>query len=102
MKEKYLELCERHLKVMQNKNIIISIYTNASGYLWSMCKVDSGTDLGWCDHKGDCEMSGAYKTYNGALEHALDLIDKADLNKFRKDVKTNFHWGNYTDYLLKL
>ncbi len=45
--EKFIELCKRHKTIMNTKNIIVSIYTNASGFLWSMCKVDSGTDLGW-------------------------------------------------------
>lgn len=100
--KKYLELCKRHYDVMRDKNIIIVIDTNASGYVWSMSKVDSGTDLGWSEYSGDDEFGGAYKTYEGALEHALDLIAKSDLDNFRKNVKNNFHWGNYADYLLSL
>ena len=85
---------------MDEKNIIVSVYTNASGFLWGMCMVDSGTDLGWSDHNGDCEMSGAFTTYENALEDALNLIDKCDLDRFRKETPNGkFHWGNYSIHL---
>ena len=82
------------------KQMVVSVYTNASGFLWSFSKVDSGTDLGWCDHNGDCEMSGAFTSYENALEDALNLIDKCDLEQFRKETPSNkFHWGNYSHHL---
>lgn len=97
--EKFIELCKRHKVIMDTKNILVSVYTNASGYLWQVMKVDSGTDLGWSEFNGDCEMSGSFKTYENALEDALNLIDKCDLEKYHKECDTPFHWGNYADYL---
>ena len=97
--ERLFELTKRHKQIMLEKNIIVSVYTNASGFLWSMCMVNSGTDLGWSDHNGDCEMSGTFTTYENALEDALNLIDKCDLDRFRREnTDSNFHWGNYSSY----
>jgi hypothetical protein len=98
--EKLIELTKRHKIIMDTKNILVCVYTNASGFLWTMMKVDSGTGLGDSGYNGDCEMSGCFTTYENALEDALNLIDNADLSKFKKDTPTNeFHWGNYSDYL---
>ena len=77
---------------MDKKNIIISVYTNASGFLWSVCKVDSGTDLGWC---GDNKRWDSFETYEDALENAIDLIDTCDLSQYHSRYKKDFHWGNY-------
>lgn len=100
--EKYLELCKKHYEIMEKKNILISFYSNASGFLWQVMKVDSGTDLGWSEFNGNCEMSGTFIKYEDALEDAINLIEKADLVKFKKETKTSeFHWGNYVHYLNK-
>ena len=100
--ERLLELTKRHKQLMDEKNILICVYTNASGFLWSMMMVDSGTDLGWSEYNGNCELSGAYTSYENALEGALNLTEKCDLNKFRKDCpKNEFHWGNYSNHLFK-
>ena len=97
-----VDLSLRHKKLMEEKNILISVYTNASGFLWSIMKVDSGTDLGWSEFNGDCKMSGTFTTYEKAFEDALNLIDKADLSKFQKQYpKDKFHWGNYAQWLCK-
>ena len=97
---KYLELCQKHKELMDSKNILISVYTNASGFLWNIMKLDSGTDLGWSEYEGDCEMSGTFTTYENALEDALTLISKADLKEFEKKCpKDKFHWGNYAGWL---
>ena len=97
-----LNLTLRHKILREERNIIISIYTNASGFLWSACMVDSGTDLGWSDLNGDCEMSGSFTTYDKTLEDALDLIANCSLKKFKNDVPASkFHWGNYIEYLDK-
>ena len=95
------ELSNRHEEVMKSKNILVSVYTNASGFLWNMMMVDSGTDLGWSEYNGDCEMSGTFTSYGKALKDALDLIDKCDLDSFKKANKSQFHWGNYATYLNK-
>ena len=94
------DLALRHKKLMDEKNILISVYTNASGLLWSIMKVDSGTGLGWSEFNGDCEMSGTFTTYEKAFDDALNLVDKADLSKFQKECpKDKFHWGNYAEWL---
>ena len=98
--EKLIELTKRHKVIMDKKNILVSVYTNASGFLWQVMMVDSGTDLGWCDFNGDCEYSASFTTYEKALEDALNLIDKCDLKKFKKDMgKSPSHWGNYAGHL---
>jgi hypothetical protein len=99
--ERLIELTKRHKAIMDNKNILVSIYTNASGFLWQMMKVDSGTDLGWSEYDGDCKMSGAFTSYENALEHALNLIDKCDLDEFIKKCGKDFHWGNYAEFIKK-
>ncbi len=99
--DRLIELTKRHKIQMDKKNILISVYTNASGFLWQMMKVDSGTDLGWSGFNGDCEMSGAFTSYENALEHALNLVDKGDLTKFEKEYpKDKFHWGKYVNWLI--
>lgn len=50
-----LELTKRHKSIMDSEKVLISIYNNASGFLWSMAKLEGGTDLGWSDHHGNCE-----------------------------------------------
>jgi hypothetical protein len=98
--EKYLELCKQHMEVMQKKNILISVYTNASGFLYSLMKVDSGTDLGWSDFNGDCPYSGTFTSFDKALEDALNLISLCDLERFRKECPNNrWHWGNYVSFV---
>lgn len=63
-------------------------------------KVDSGTDLGWSDHNGNCIHSGAFIHYEDALEDALNLIDQCDLKKFKKETYNDkFHWGKYAEHL---
>lgn len=100
--ERLLELTKRHKIQMNEKNVLVSVYTNASGFLWHMMQVDSGTDLGWSEYNGDCEISGTFTSYENALEDALELVAKCDLEKFRKDCpKDQFHWGNYAQWLSK-
>ena len=98
--ERLIDLTLRHKNIMITKNILVSVYTNASGFLWSVMMVDSGTDLGWSDFYGDCKETGTFTSYENALEDALNLIDKCDLEKYRKSCsKNNFHLGNYAGFL---
>lgn len=98
--EREIELTKKHFEIRRDKDILVSVYTNASGFLWSIMKVDSGTDLGWSDFNGNCEMTGSFKTYADALEDALTLIEKCDLERFRKETPSwKFHWGNYAEHL---
>ena len=99
MKE-IIDLAIAHKRIMDEKNIIIWVYTNASGFLWGISKLDSGTDLGWSDFNGDCEYTGSFKTYESAMRDAIDLINKCDLQQFKKEVPSKrFHWGNYSTHL---
>lgn len=100
--ERLIELTKRHKQIMIDKNIIVSVYTNASGFLWNIAKVDSGTDLGWSEYNGNCEMSGAFIEYEDALEDIINLIEKCDLEQFQKETSPKkFHWGNYSKHLDK-
>jgi hypothetical protein len=96
--DRLIELTKRYKKVMDDKNIIIQVYTNASGFLWALSKLDSGTNLGWSGYVGDCENSNTFTSYENALEDALNLIDKCDLDRFRKEIN-DFHWGNYSKFI---
>jgi hypothetical protein len=97
-----VDLVLRHKKLMVEKDILISVYTNASGFLWDIMKVDSGTGLGWSEYEGDCELSGCFTSYERALKDALDLIAKCDLKKFSEDCPADkFHWGKYASWLSK-
>ena len=98
---KTAELAIRHNKLMKERDIIISIYTNASGFLWSMCKVESGTDLGYSEYNGDCEASGSFTTYNKAFEDALLIAEKCTLEEFKNKSK-NMHWSNYANFVRTL
>lgn len=100
--QRLVELTKRHKIQMDKENVLISVYTNASGFLWSMMMVKGGTDLGYSEHNGDCEMSGSFTSYENALEDALNLVAKCGLKKFQKDCpKNEFHWGNYAGWLSK-
>ncbi len=95
-----LRLTMRHKVIMDKKNIVIQIYPNATGFLWSMSKLNTGTDLGWSDFNGDHKASRTFTTYEKALEDAIDLVDKCDLERFVSDTpETEFHWGLYAGHL---
>ncbi len=98
--ERLLELTKQHKVIMKTKNIIIWVYTNASGFLWGISKLDSGTDLGWSDFNGNCKLTGTFLEYEDALEDAITLINKCDLEQFRKETSGG-HWGNYSHHLDK-
>lgn len=99
--EEFLQLMKRHKVQMDEKRILISVYTNASGYLWQMMIVNSGTDLGWSRFSGDCKHSGTFTSYEKALEHALDLVAKCDLDKYKADCSADiFHWAGYADWVV--
>lgn len=96
--KKIIELTRRHMIQMKEKNILISIYTNASGFLWGLMKVSDGTNLGWSDFDGDCDMSGTYTSYEKALESALDLVSLSsleDYEKFRSHSSRPCHWSKF-------
>jgi len=59
-------------------------------------KVHSATNLfDNCDIK--CRQ---FNNYYDTLENALNIIDKCDLEKFKKECSSNeFHWSNYTNFV---
>lgn len=99
MSEKLIDLTLRAKEIREKHNVLIQIYNNASGYLWALAKVDTGTDLGWCEDNGNCPMSGAFVEYEDALEDAVSLVEKCSLKKFQTEWNRNFHWGNYATHL---
>lgn len=83
--------------IREKRGVHIEIHRNASGYYWSMCKSDSGTDLGWSDHIGPND-GGVWDNFEDALENALYVQLSYDLPENTKLIK---HWGNYIDFALK-
>ncbi len=93
MSKKTLE--ERHKAIRDNKNVVIQVYTNASGYLWAICKADSGTDLGFI---GDCDNYEEFNDYDKCMEDIVELLEKNSLEEF---AKKKSHWSFYATYMIK-
>ena len=83
--------------IREKRGVHIQIHRNGSGYYWSMCKEDGGTDLGWSDYKGP-NAGGAWDKFEDALEDALFVQLSYDLPENTKVIK---HWGNYVEFALK-
>ncbi len=83
--------------IRETRSVHIEIHRNASGYYWSMCKADGGTDLGWSDISGPND-SGVWDSFEGALENALQVQLSYDLPN---DITIIKHWGNYVEFALK-
>ncbi len=86
-----------HTFIRKNLEVLIQVYNSASGYLWALSLNPGGTDLGWCDHSGNCEMSGAYITYEDALEHAIEMCLTKTFGEFSKTPYK--HIGLYADFI---
>lgn len=69
-------------------NLLVSVYSNASGYLWNRMDAAGGTSRGWSEDEGPND-SGCWDTYDDALEAGLTSaikfieirIDKTDETK---------------------
>ena len=83
--------------IRETRDVHIEIHRNASGYYWSMCKADGGTNLGWSDISGPND-SGVWDSFEGALENALQVQLSYDLPN---DITIIKHWGNYVEFALK-
>lgn len=83
--------------IRETRGVHIEIHRNASGYYWSMCKADGGTDLGWSDQLGPND-GGVWDSFEGALENALQVQLSYDLPN---DITIIKHWGNYVEFALK-
>ena len=51
-------------------NLLVSVYSNASGYLWNRMDAEGGTDRGWSEEEGPND-SGVWDSYDDALEAGL-------------------------------
>jgi hypothetical protein len=81
--------------------VVLCVYTNASGFLWSVSNV-GGTDLGWSGRSGgDCEYSGAWTSYETAFKNAFGLITQMSFNEYHK-CKDFTHCGCYANYLKEI
>ncbi|HHX70959.1 MAG TPA: hypothetical protein GX708_23280 [Gallicola sp.] len=83
--------------IREKRGVHIEIHRNASGYYWSMCKEDGGTDLGWSDMSGP-NYGGVWDSFEDALENALQVQLSYDLPNDTTIIK---HWGNYVEFALK-
>lgn len=83
--------------IRETRGVHIEIHRNASGYYWSMCKSDGGTDLGWSDIAG-LNPAGVWDSFEDALENALQVQLSYDLPN---DITIIKHWGNYVEFALK-
>ena len=83
---------------MLNKRVLISVYNNASGFLWSLMMYDGGTDLGWSGFIGNNKWSKTFVTYEDALENAINNVNKCSLDEFKK---INIPWKCYADHIKK-
>lgn len=88
-------LLQKWLREIRNTHI--EIHRNASGYYWSMCKSDGGTDLGWSDHSGP-NIGGVWNSFEEALENALAIQLTYDLPDNTTEIK---HWGNYAELAIQ-
>jgi hypothetical protein len=83
--------------IREKRGVHINIHRNASGYYWSMCISDGGTDLGWSNHTGP-NLGGVWKSYEDTLENALQVQLSYDLPKDKSIIK---HWANYAEFAIK-
>lgn len=86
--------------IREERGVLIQVYNNASGYLWQMSKMLTGTDLGWSGLMVGYGRGGSFDTYNGALTNAIELEFNGGLSDFEKTRENKpFHWGNYACWL---
>jgi hypothetical protein len=57
-------------------NIVHTVYSNASGYIWELHynKERGGTHICDSEESGDCELSGMFTTYEGAESACIDNL----------------------------
>ena len=91
-----------YLDYLRDKfQVVLCVYTNASGFLWSV-QNNGGTDLGWSGVEGgDCKNSGCWTSYESAFGNAFGLITKCSFDDYFKS-KQFTHCGNYASYLKTL
>jgi len=61
-------------------NMLGTVYSNASGYLWEIHDDEGGTHRHASGFNGDCELSGTYTSYEKAevalLQKLINLVKK--------------------------
>ena len=61
-------------------NMLGTVYSNASGYLWEWHDDKGGTQREWSEYSGDCEHSGTFTTYERAeqamIERFIEIISE--------------------------
>jgi hypothetical protein len=64
-------------------NIVHTVYSNASGYIWELHynKERGGTHICDSEESGDCELSGMFTTYKGAESACLKKLIEIVKNK---------------------
>jgi len=57
-------------------NIVHTVYSNASGYIWELHynKERGGTHICDSEESGDCELSGMFTTYEEAESACIDKL----------------------------
>jgi hypothetical protein len=58
------------------QNIVHTVYSNASGYIWELHynKERGGTHICDSEESGDCELSGMFTTYEKAESSCIDKL----------------------------
>jgi hypothetical protein len=80
------DICEAHVLAplksqvfkwfRDEHNIVHTVYSNASGYIWELHynKERGGTHICDSEESGDCELSGMFTTYEGAESACIDRL----------------------------
>ena len=86
--------------IRETRGVVINVYRNASGWLWSMQMTDGGTDLGWSDFTGDDKWSKTFTSYEKAFMDAVELeLNYGCYHECCKDKSKIGHWANYAGQL---
>ncbi len=88
--------------VREERHVLITVYNNASGYLWAMSMTYGGADLGWCNCNGN-SFGGSWKGYYEALQNAIEVEFSNDglkaFEKYRSKLKdVMVHCSMYSNW----
>ena len=81
--------------LIEEREVVLSIYNNASGFEWGIAKAEGGTNLG---DSWDIKPYAYSNTYEEAFKDAFELLMLKDLKEFQNECKP-FHWSNYAVFL---
>jgi hypothetical protein len=98
-----LSLDEQHKHIRDTKDIIIQIYTNASGFIWSLQKISDSKYLGRGKFLSDSSKPIRFKSYDDAMSNAINNINKSTLEEFRSGISDyDIDWSNFATYITNL